>query len=111
MLESFIIKLFRLTVHREKKTIQEDFDECFAGLDETTSLQQQQDEQDPSSSIVHQVIEETGITACEENQVENMAYDHDEFLNSLDDAPAGDGAVDEVGPEKQENYPRENEQV
>ena len=69
--------LFFLSVHKEKKTIQEDFEECFAGLDETSHS---------PSPAVHRAVKETGISASEENQVENMAQDHDEFLNSLDDA-------------------------
>ena len=89
-----IFHLLICPVHKEKKTIQEDFEEFFAGLDETS--------QPSSTPSKRRVVEETGISASEQTVVENMAQDHDDYLKflSLDATPGdGRGGIDVV-PEK-----------
>jgi hypothetical protein len=90
------LNVFIHVVHKEKKAIQEDFEESFAGLDDTK-------QEHSSSSLPHQVVEETEIQTADQREVESMEQDHDAFLDSLGADP-GEAAVkvsflDEV-PEK-----------
>ena len=67
-----------------QKPTKEDFEESFAGLEDTKS---------EHNSPRHQVVEETEISMSDQIQVESMAQDHDDFLNSLDDEPGLNGGV------------------
>ena len=102
--KTFFYFNFIFSVHKEKKTIQEDFEEFFAGLDE-----QQSQSSTPSTrriveetgiSPTRRIVEESGISVSEQLVVENMAQDHDDFLNSLDAAPGDDSVGIDVVPEK-----------
>uniref|UniRef100_A0A7M5X2I4 Uncharacterized protein n=1 Tax=Clytia hemisphaerica TaxID=252671 RepID=A0A7M5X2I4_9CNID len=80
-------------VHKEKKSIQKDFEEDFAGLEDHPSplLQQKQNGSnqvvEDSVEIKNQIVEETEIAMVDQSQVENSAQNDDDYLNSLDAAP------------------------
>ena len=77
-----LVFVINFIVHNEKKAIQEDFEESFAGLDDTKH------ENNSSSTLpLHQVVEETEIQTVDQREVESVEQNHESYLDSLGPDP------------------------